>query len=305
VDNVTHTLTGLVLARAGLGARTRGGTLALALASNLPDIDIVSGLRGTAAYLEHHRDLSHSLVGAPALALGLAAVLRACYREARFGALALCCLAGVAVHVFMDLWTSYGTRVLAPFDRTFYTWDLVFIVDPWLLLLLALTLVAVARLPQPERIAALGLGLMMSYVGARAVLHAQALDEGKARVAGERIVKAAAIPSPLDPFRWRFLADTGDAYWTGEVALRSPVSRLVRREKPKPSEALATARASSSLAHVFLGFATFPWLESSPTPDGTELTLRDLRFERPEHEGLTARILVGNDGRIRSEAFRF
>jgi inner membrane protein len=305
LDNLTHTLTGLVFAQAGLGRTTRGGTLALALASNLPDIDIVFGLQSTAAYLEHHRNLSHSVVGAPLLALGLAALLKLCFREARFSRLLTASLVGVAGHVFMDLWTSYGTRVLAPFDRTFFTWDLVFIVDPLILLLLLGTLLATLRLPQPKRLAALGLGLVMSYVGARAVLHAQGLDEGIARVPGGGVVRAAALPLPLDPFRWRFIADTGAAYWTGEVALRGPATRVVRRHKLAETAATARAREASPVAGSFLAFSSFPWLEVAATGDGTEVIFRDLRFERPGRESFAARVLVGEDGRIRREAFRF
>lgn len=305
MDNLTHTLTGLVLARAGLGRTTRGGTLALALASNLPDIDIVSGLQGTASYLEHHRNLSHSVVGAPLLALGLAALLKLCIREARFGGLAACALAGVAVHVFMDLWTSYGTRVLAPFDATFYTWDLVFIVDPLILLLLLATLLATLRLAQPSHVAALGLGLVLSYVGARAVLHTQARDEGIARVPGGRVARAVALPSPVDPFHWRFIADTGSAYWTGDVALRGPATRFTRRDKLPESAATARAREASPVAATFLAFSTYPWLEVAATGDGTEVVFRDLRFERPGRESFAARVLVGQDGRIRREGFRF
>lgn len=121
MDNVTHTLTGLALAQAGLGRRSPGATLALVLASNLPDADLLFGISGPATYLEHHRDVSHSLVAIPLLALGLAGAVRLFNRKARTLPLFLVSLAAIAVHVFMDLWTSYGTRVLAPFDRTFYT----------------------------------------------------------------------------------------------------------------------------------------------------------------------------------------
>ena len=160
MDNLTHTLTGVTLAQAGLGRSSRGAALALALASNLPDVDILAGLQGAAAYLEHHRDLSHSVVGAPVFALALAGLLRATLKGSRFGALLGCSLLGVAVHVFMDLWTSYGTRVFAPFDRSWYAWDIVFIVDP-LVLLLLLASVLWARRTGP-RVATATLGLLLA-----------------------------------------------------------------------------------------------------------------------------------------------
>ncbi len=304
MDNLTHTLTGFVLARAGLERSTSGATLALVLASNLPDIDIVFGLQSTAAYLEHHRDISHSVFGAPLLALALAGLLWLTLRRTRFVPLLACSLAGVSVHVFMDLWTSYGTRVLAPLDRTLYTWDLVFIVDPLILLVLLGTLLACLRLPQPGRMAALGLGLVLCYVGARAVLHMQAVEEGIARVPGAGVVKAAALPSPLEPFRWRFLADTGSAYWTGEVSLREPTA-LRKREKVPESAVVTRARESSGVARSFFAFSTFPWFEVAPSECGTEVVFRDLRFERPGRDSFAARVLVGPDGSIRRETFRF
>jgi inner membrane protein len=304
MDNLTHTLTGLVLARAGLDRSTPGATLCLAVASNLPDIDIVATLKGPAAYLQHHRDVSHSVVGAPLLALGLASALRFAVRGARLRALAGLALLGVAVHVFMDLWTSYGTRVLAPVDRTWYTWDLVFIVDPWLILLLAATLAAPKQLPR-ARIAALGLGLVATYVGGRAVLHARALDEARHRVPSANVERLAALPTPVDPLRWRVLADTGDAYLTGDLSLRGSSPLLARRPKRPEDAVTARARETSGVARTFLDFATFPWLQVVETPDGTAVSWTDLRFERGNRETFVARVVVDAGGRIRSESLRF
>lgn len=307
MDNLTHSLTGLVLARAGLERRSPGASLALVLASNLPDIDIAWSLQGGAAYLDHHRDLSHSVVGAPLLALALAGILRLFRKDARFGPLLLVSLVGVACHVFMDLWTSYGTRVLAPFDRTFHTWDLVFIVDPWLLVLLFGGLLLARRLTQPARVASLALGLMLAYVGGRALLHAQALDAGLVRVptGPASVVRASAMPTPLDPRLWRYLADTGDAYYVGEIRLDGRGAPLVRREKLPETSAVVRARESSAIAGIFLGFAAFPWLQVQETPDGTEVSWTDLRFERPERESFVARVVVDKNGRVMRESFRF
>src|ERR1700733_9361787 len=62
MDNITHTLTGLMLARAGLGRTTpRGGSLMMMLAANAPDLDVFLGLPGGLAYMEYHRGYAHSL----------------------------------------------------------------------------------------------------------------------------------------------------------------------------------------------------------------------------------------------------
>jgi inner membrane protein len=275
------------------------------LASNLPDLDLVSALGGSTNYLEHHRGFSHSLLGAPLFALALALLLRATLRGSRLPGLLLSSAVGIAGHVSMDLWTSYGTRVLAPFDGRWLTWDLVFIVDPWILLLLLASVLLLRHSPQGSRVASTGLGLIVAYVGARAVLHQQALDQGRSQLSGREIRRIAALPSPVDPFRWRVLADTGDAYWTGNVSLRGRSAPLQRREKQREDEAVARAREKSEVASVFLDFSTFPWLEVERTDEGTEVIWRDLRFERPGRAAFEARVLVGRDGAIRSQRFRF
>jgi len=305
MDNLTHSLAGLALARTGLSKATRGATGALVVASNLPDVDVLFGLASSAAYLEHHRGLTHGVLGGPALAVLLALGFRLALRGSRFLPLLLCSSLGIAGHVFMDLWTTYGTRALHPLDETWYAWDLVFIVDPWVLALLLGSVLAPRRAPGGHRFATVGLGLLLAYIGGRAVLHARALDEAVARVPGGAVRRAAVLPSPIDPFRWRVLADTGGAYWTGELSLRGSSPPLRRREKAPETPLVARIRAESEVAAVFLAFSPFPWLEIEETSEGTAVTWRDLRFERGTVPRFVTRVVIAPDGRIRSQAFHF
>jgi len=70
MDNITHSLTGLMMARAGLAPKgERGVTLLLLLAVNAPDIDVVLGIPGTLSSLEFHRGYTHALALAPLMAI--------------------------------------------------------------------------------------------------------------------------------------------------------------------------------------------------------------------------------------------
>jgi inner membrane protein len=317
MDNVTHSLAGLALARAGLGRTTAGATTALVIASNLPDADIVSRLFGSAVFLEHHRGLTHSIAGAPLLALGLALVLRSVFRRSRFLPLMLCGLVGVAGHIFMDLWTSYGTRVLLPFDHTWYAWDLTFIVDPVILALLLASVVLFRRSAMSPQVAAVGLGLVMTYVGARAVLHARAMDVARDMLPTTPLRQLAALPSPRSPFRWKILADAGSCLYSGELDLNGAPVALTKRDKLAEDAEVSRVRRTSDVAAIFLDFSRFPWLEVTDTPEGRSVSWRDLRFEdvpglvtrdraaRMRHPGFVAQVVLGPDGRIRSESIRF
>src|SRR5438067_11052488 len=69
MDNITHSLVGLMLARAGLNRGVKRTTLMLILASSAPDIDVVSWFGGPLTYLAHHREFTHALLFSPLLAL--------------------------------------------------------------------------------------------------------------------------------------------------------------------------------------------------------------------------------------------
>lgn len=103
-----------MLARAGLARSSRGATLALVLASNLPDLDLLAALGGSTHYLEHHRGFSHSIAGAPLFALALALVLRVSLRGSRLLPLFWCSAIGIAGHVFMDLWRATARACSLP-----------------------------------------------------------------------------------------------------------------------------------------------------------------------------------------------
>ena len=71
-------LTGACVSRAGLNRKTALATLTLTLAFEAPDIDSVTYIWGPITGLEHHRGITHSLIGAPFLAASRG---RACLRD--------------------------------------------------------------------------------------------------------------------------------------------------------------------------------------------------------------------------------
>ena len=65
MENVTHTLVGLMMARCGLSTTTARGAGMMMLAANMPDMDTVSWFGGPLAYLHYHRGDAHSLALPP------------------------------------------------------------------------------------------------------------------------------------------------------------------------------------------------------------------------------------------------
>src|SRR5262249_36492508 len=146
------TFVGFAIARSGPEKWVRQATLTAVIASNLPDIDSVAGVWGTAAYLDHHRGITHALVGVPVLALLLSAVMY--LFSGNFDRTYAIALAAMATHPALDYLNPYGLRPFLPFSRTWFYVDAVDIIDPYLDLVLLTGILAGALMPNRKRIAA-------------------------------------------------------------------------------------------------------------------------------------------------------
>lgn len=200
LDNLTHSLFGLTLARTPLSRAGRGTTAAILLASNAPDIDVVVTYGGAAKYLEFHRGPTHGPLGVVGLAAVVAALVWFGYKRwdrghtdppATFAMLWVVSMLGVAGHILMDLPTSYGIRPLSPFTWAWFGVDWMPIVDVYLLAILGGGLwFARSRKNDPgresrrRRNATIALVLMAGNYGVRAASHHTAITRAPAVFGG-------------------------------------------------------------------------------------------------------------------------
>ena len=146
MDNLTHSLVGLAAAKAGLERWSPGTTSLCIFAANAPDSDIVFLLFGDRwDFLQHHRGITHSIVGTLCLALLIPLIfyvidlalssLSGRARKIRLGGLIVASLIVSATHPILDWTNNYGIRFLLPWNPKWFYGDLVFIVDPFIWLL--------------------------------------------------------------------------------------------------------------------------------------------------------------------------
>jgi len=147
MDNLTHSLIGLAAAKAGLEKLSPGTTTLCILAANAPDADIVVLIfRGRWAFLQHHRGITHSIVGTFAFAVALPLIFyfgdwliaRAHQREPtlKLKGLLLASILVTATHPVMDWTNNYGMRFLLPWNPRWFYGDFVFIIDPFIWMVL-------------------------------------------------------------------------------------------------------------------------------------------------------------------------
>ena len=224
MDNLCHSLVGMALSRAGLHKRTALATSTLVIANNLPDIDVGVFATSTLA-MSFRRGWTHGVLAQLTLPLALtgAMLLYDRYRKSSPGErvvpsqILLLSYIGVLLHVFMDFTNSYGVRLLMPFSERWFYGDALYIVDPWLYLMLGIGWWLGRRNARAARI---GVALAAIYVVAMLasnVLARREVASGLARAGRPADTRYMVTPVVVNPFRREVVIDVGDRYEKGNL----------------------------------------------------------------------------------------
>jgi inner membrane protein len=287
MDPLTQGLLGACVGQAAYGRALGRRALAWgALVGMAPDLDVVlSPMSPTAEWL-WHRGPTHALWFGPVVgpALGWLLWKRKGGRRRDWVGL---CAAALFTHPLLDVFTTYGTQLFAPFSRRRFAWDAVAIVDPLCSLVLALALVLGVRrgvgTPAARRVAWAGLALSSAYLGAGLVVNERAEAIARAQLAAEGVVAArvSAYPTLLQlPFR-RIVARSGGEVrigWLSVVAPRPIAWEGFEAAGGPLVEAARQAEAVRVLEWFAMGEAT-PRVQA--TAGGTTVEFDDLRYGFP------------------------
>jgi inner membrane protein len=300
MDNLSHSLTGLALARAGLNRITPRATLLLLLSANIPDSDIVALLKGQLAYLEVHRGLTHSLLAVPVLAIACVLLTAAISRQRLpwFKSWLVCCI-GVGSHLLLDWTNIYGIRPLMPFSTEWFHLDLNSLTDGPILLALGFAALwpLLSRLVSGEigegkkspgrGFAVAVLLICVGFEVCRFYLHQRAIAQLDSRLYAEaQPLQVAALPTPINPFLWRGIVATDTTFLQFSVNTLGQLNTESARSffRIPPSESIANAGRTPEFSY-FLYFARFPVWSVQPVElrggPGKRIELTDLRFGAP------------------------
>jgi inner membrane protein len=290
LDNLTHSLVGAVLGRMGLKRLSPRAMPALILAANLPDIDsFVAPLWGEDS-LAAHRGFTHGvggLVTMPFLAVAIIFIWEK-LRPGKEGpirplGLLIACFVATLSHPLLDFATGYGTRLLEPFSHRWFYGDALFIMDPWLWIMLILGLEMSWRAERLgrnwTRPAMWAFGAMLGYIGLNASISLRAVAVTRPlveRVAQPRMIVASEVPLTFWKRRmvWRADAIGGTGSYDPLQGLNharlDPEIVTLRLDDPR----LAAAAKRDKHVRAFLFWSRMPMV----AVDGGHAFLTDQRF---------------------------
>lgn len=250
MDPLTHTLTGFVGAK--IISKNRVFLLIFIISSLIPDIDVFIRLYSKELFLIHHRGITHGVAF-----LFLFPLIPAFLFHKKTGFFKTYCISflGYGLHLLLDLTNQYGTKILSPFDNTFYNLSLTFIVDPYILIpILSAVALSIKLKKQARFLYILAFIFIALYIGTKVYLKAEARDFLKQKIEAHQY---RVYPLPNDFLRWWFVARFQDEYITGFVDLFTKRVYIDERYKIKNDEAILKSKESQSVK-AFLSFAKHP-----------------------------------------------
>ncbi len=336
LEPVTHFLTGACISRAGLNRKTALATATLTLAAEAGDLDVLGQFRGPVFGFAHHRGFTHSFVGAPLVAAVVVGFVHLVWRlrgrktnipnlPPRWGLLFLYAWFGALTHILLDFTNNYGVRPFWPFSEKWYSWDIVFIVEPIMLffLIAGLVLPAFFGLINEEvgarkqtfkgRVAAtLALAGVAAVWGVRDFEHRRAVAALNARLYQDApALRVSAYPYWFNPFRWSGVVETKEFFavmWVDSLQPDvDPEGRMEIRYKPQETPVTLAAK-KSYLGRVYLDWAKYPITEteeiSQPQP-GYKVGFYDLRYRYPGRatRALSAGVILNRELKVIAEWF--
>lgn len=302
------------MGRAGFNRKTAYATLTMLLAAEAADCDVLWEIKGPIAAFQHHRGITHSFVGVPFMAaatlIGVYVLHRLWlsrrkpregYPPVRWGLLYWLAVIAALSHLLLDYTTSYGIRLFEPFNHRWYSWDIMFIIEPIMLAVLILGLIMPplfglinqeigARSKGPRGVGGAVVALVCVVIlwGYRDFQHRRALNAMSAVMYnGATATRMAAYPNIINPYRWLGVVETHDFLLALPVDSAAPAvdPHGEARTYYKPEETPITLAAKESyFGRVYLDWAVFPFVETQALqgePNGYVVDFKDLRYAYP------------------------
>ncbi len=264
MDPVTHVAAGALISQVLPGPSRLWSAVAGVTFALLPDIDYFLVYFDRLAFIRHHRGFTHSLLALVLFALLGAGVGRLIGGPRWVRPLLFLGLAVLASHLFLDLATSYGTQILSPFSPQRFSLDWLFIIDPYLtVLLLVGYLTTICFSTRSREFSAFFLVAAGAYVLLCGFYHQQALNLAR------QVFRQPAATAPAgNPKRPHPLTLPGQALAPEPLAVAA---------LPQPFSCRRWQLVAASNGEVQQGFVLLPYLallESRPAaPPATRLAV--------------------------------
>jgi len=250
------------------------------IGSLAPDIDTVLKLRDNAVYIRHHRGATHSIPAVLMWPILIAGGLYFFFPEANLLHLWLWSFLAVFLHVFVDIFNSYGTQALRPFSNRWIALGVINTFDPIIFGAHVLALIIWAFGANPVWTISMLYIAMLFYYLARFALQAAVKHAVLNTIPGATSVFVAPT---MRFFHWRIAADTDRHHYVGRAYGRTIniYDKFMKKEMPE-NNLIQAAMKDKNIA-AFISFSPLYRWEINEYGEIFEVRLIDLRYRSNDY----------------------
>ncbi|QHJ71965.1 metal-dependent hydrolase [Planococcus halotolerans] len=288
MDTGTHLVMGIALgglAMADPAVANDATTMTAVIAgtiigSQIPDVDTVLKLRDNAVYIRHHRGATHSIPAVLVWPLLLSGALWFIFPEVNLLHLWLWTFLAVVLHVFVDIFNSYGTQALRPFSNKWVALGVINTFDPIIFGAHVIALMIWAFGADPVWTISILYIVLVFYYISRFALQSAIKHAIRNTLPGATEIFVAPT---MRFFHWRIAADTDKHHYVGRAYGRTINFYDKFPKKPMPdNELIQTALKDKNLS-AFVSFSPLYRWEINQYGEILEVRLIDLRYRSNDY----------------------
>ncbi|GKV65083.1 MULTISPECIES: metal-dependent hydrolase [Sporosarcina] len=283
MDTGTHIAMGVAISGLALAdytvandPSTMGAVFAgIMVGSLIPDIDTVLKLRNNAVYLRNHRGITHSVPAVMLWPLLISILLTFIVPGAVFLHVWAWTFLAVFIHVFVDIFNSYGTQALRPFSQKWVAIGVINTFDPIIFGLHVIAILAWILGTDPVVTMATLYIVIFFYYLLRFAL------KGAVKRAVKKTVPGAAdifIAPTMNFFQWRIAATTDVDHYVGRAYGRSITIYDRFKREPMPVSKEVSVALEDPNMQAFVSFSPLYRWSVTHKGDVCEVRLIDLRY---------------------------
>jgi inner membrane protein len=213
-----------------------------AFAQSLPDIDFISAFwNNPASNLLAHRGFTHSVFFALLAVFFISFFAEQYHKTHRFGFTrwTLFFAIEIGVHLFIDLFNSYGVGLLEPFSHQRFSFNAIFVADPFFSIWPAIGFTALLLLGSRDkrrkiwwRVGVIGSSVYLLYCTVNKIM----INSDVAFILKKEKISASryfTTPTPLNNWLWFVVAEKDSGYYIGYRSVFDKQKQLSLQYFPK------------------------------------------------------------------------
>jgi len=230
-----------------------------ALAQSIPDLDFISAFwNDTASNLLAHRGFTHSLLFAAIGTIAFALLSEHYHKQHRVGYKKWILFFGlqISIHLFIDLFNSYGMGLLEPFNHTRFSFNAMFVADPFFSIWPAISFVALIVIKPHIRkrifwwkFAVIGCSIYLAYCS----INKLKIDSDVNKILDRQNIAHKSYfttPTPLNNWLWYVAAKTDSGFYIGFRSVFDKKPEINFTYFPRNNYLLSSVSDQEALQHL-------------------------------------------------------